>query len=279
MGITGGEPFLRPDIFELLDVVERTGMVFTIATNGTLVTDEVATRVARLKNLLQVAVSIDSLDPHRFKKLRGKALLDEAIAGLDRLIAAGPGGTVKVNFVLSRENLGDVDELIRFVKGRGIYLTVIPVVSGQNGMIHRRNDPLFVAEDAERREMAEVFDRIAALRKEGGPIWDASAYHEMAAAMARGTSPGPCDAGRIMMELRADGGLAVCPDQEAFASLREEPLQTALEKLAAQREVVEKCYSETPCLYTCTYGLTAISKHPVRHLLEHRRVMRGWMGR
>lgn len=272
VGITGGEPFFRADALELLELVDRSGMVYTLATNGVLVTDEIARRVARLENLLQVAVSIDSLDPHRFEKLRGRPVLAQAIEGLDRLVAARPRGTVKVNFVMSRENHDEVDALVEFVRDRGLYLTVIPVVAGQNGMIHRRNDPLFKAADADREAMAAAFDRLAALRRAGGPIWDASAYHELAAGLARGVNPGPCDAGRIMMELRADGGLAVCPDHEPFASLRETSLAQALTRLPDQQENVHRCHRETPCLYTCTYGLTAISRHPLRHLLEHRRV-------
>ncbi|MFN7974340.1 MAG: radical SAM protein [Acidobacteriota bacterium] len=274
LGITGGEPFFRPDIHDLLDVVDATGLQYTIATNGVLVDDAAARHVARLRNLLQVAVSIDSLDPHRFEKLRGRPVLGEAIAGLDRLIAARPSGTVKVNFVMSRENQGDVDALLAFVKTKNVFLTIIPVVAGENGMIHRRNDPMFVSAAAERASMAATFDRLAAMRRAGEPIWDSSAYHEMAAGLARGQNPGPCDAGKVMIELRADGGLAVCPDHEAFASLREMPLSRALQMLPSQEASIERCHTETPCLYTCTYGLTAIRKHPARHLMEHARVTR-----
>ncbi len=269
LGITGGEPFLRPDMLELLDMVDGSGLQYTIATNGTLVTADTAARVARLRNLLQVAVSIDSLDPHRFEKLRGKPLLDEAIAGLDRLVAARPRGTVKVNFVLSRENVVDLEPLIEFVKRRRLFLTVIPVVHGESGMIHRRSDPMFVARDGEREAMAAAFERLAAMRRDGQVVWDSSAYHEMASAMSRGRMPGPCAAGSIMMELRADGGLAVCPDHPPFASLHQ-----ALARLPEQQDGIRRCYTETPCLYTCTYGLTAIARHPVRHLVEHARLMR-----
>jgi MoaA/NifB/PqqE/SkfB family radical SAM enzyme len=275
LGITGGEPFLRPDFRELLDLVDRTGLVYTLATNGALISEEQARHVASLKNLLQVAVSIDSLDPHRFEKLRGRPVLDEAIRGLDRLVAARPRGTVKVNFVMSRENASDLDALIAFAEQRRVFLTVIPVVHGQSGMIHRRDDPMFQAQAAEREQMAALFDRLAAMRRAGRLIWDSSRYHEMAADLMRGRKPGACDAGKIMMEMRADGGLAVCPDHGPFASLREMSLPEALERLPEQREKVNRCWSETPCLYTCTYGITAISQHPVRHLLEHRKLMAG----
>lgn len=274
LGITGGEPFLRPDVLEILAIVERTGLVYTIATNGTLLTEEVARRVARLDRLLQIAVSIDSLDPHTFQMLRGRPLLEEAIRGLDLLLAARPRGTVKVNFVLSRQNMGDLEGMLAFVKKKGVFLTVIPVVHGQGGMIHRRDDPMFEPEPAEREAMASAIERLSAMRREGRVIWDASAYHDMAAGLARGRLPGPCDAGRIMVDLRADGGLAVCPDHEPIASLRQVTLAQALALLPSQAESIRRCHTETPCLYTCTYGITAISRHPVRYLLEQRRLLR-----
>lgn len=274
LGVTGGEPFLRPDMGDILDLVDRTGLQYTIATNGTLVTPESAAHVARLRNMLQIAVSIDSLDPHRFEKLRGKPLLEEAIRGLDLLIAARPRGTVKVNFVMSRENVGDLDDMLRFARARRVFLTVIPVVHGQDGMVHRRSDAMFDTSDGDREALAAAFDKVAALRRSGDGIWDASAYHEMAAGLARGILPGPCAAARVMIELRADGGVAVCPDHAPFASLREMPLHKALALLPGQLDLVRRCYTETPCLYTCTYGLTAIGRHPLRHLREHARMMK-----
>ncbi len=275
VGVTGGEPFLRKDIFEILGLLDELGFLYTVATNGTLVTDEVARRVASLRNLLQIAVSIDSLDAERFALLRGKPLLDEAIAGLDRLIAARPAGTVKVNFVMSRQNAFELDELIAFTGKKRVYLTVIPVVAGTGGLIHRRDDPVFDTEEEDRRVLGDAFERLAALRRRGVHVWDASGYHEMAAGLARGRLPGPCDAGRIVSELRADGGIAVCPDQEPFASLREMSLAEALAKIPGEQEAIRRCYTEHPCLYTCTYGISAIARHPLRHALEQWRVTRG----
>ena len=273
VGITGGEPFVRRDALELLDMVDRSGLVFTLATNGTLITEEIAAHVAGLKNMLQVAVSVDSLDPHRFEKLRGRPLLDEAIRGLDRLIAARPRGTVKVNFVLSRHNLDDLDSLIEFAEQRKVYLTVIPVIHGEAGMIHRRNDPMFLSAQKEREAMGAAFERLAAMRREGRLIWDSSIYHEKAAALTRGVNPGPCDAGQIMVDLRADGGFAVCPDHEPIAQLRKVSVSEAMARIPDTQEAVRRCHTETPCLYTCTYGISAIAQHPVRHLLEHRKVV------
>ena len=44
--LTGGEVFLRPDFFEIYTPLTRMGLVLTLFTNGTLITDEIASRLA-----------------------------------------------------------------------------------------------------------------------------------------------------------------------------------------------------------------------------------------
>src|SRR3990172_5894636 len=41
---SGGEPFLRPDLFELIALAKARGMRAVISTNGTLITQEIAQR-------------------------------------------------------------------------------------------------------------------------------------------------------------------------------------------------------------------------------------------
>lgn len=44
--LTGGEPFLRPDFFEIYVPLTRMGFIITLYSNGTLITDSVAQRLA-----------------------------------------------------------------------------------------------------------------------------------------------------------------------------------------------------------------------------------------
>lgn len=44
--LTGGEPLLRPDFFEIYTPLTRMGLILTLFTNGTLITDAIAARLA-----------------------------------------------------------------------------------------------------------------------------------------------------------------------------------------------------------------------------------------
>ena len=70
MIFSGGEPLLRPDIFELVAHAASRGLRPVFGTNGTLITEEIA---LRLKDCGAVAmgISIDSLDEERHNEFRG----------------------------------------------------------------------------------------------------------------------------------------------------------------------------------------------------------------
>lgn len=58
---TGGEPFARPDMTEILEYTDKNGFAIYISTNGTLVTPAIIKRLKKLKHLRTFQISIDGL--------------------------------------------------------------------------------------------------------------------------------------------------------------------------------------------------------------------------
>ena len=58
MVLSGGEPLFRPDLFDIAEYGVHTGFRMALATNGTLVTEKVAARIADA-GFSRVAISID----------------------------------------------------------------------------------------------------------------------------------------------------------------------------------------------------------------------------
>ncbi|MDW7674375.1 MAG: putative heme d1 biosynthesis radical SAM protein NirJ2, partial [Bacillota bacterium] len=69
MIFSGGEPFMRNDIFELVDYARSIGLRPVFGTNGTLITKEVAQKLKDI-GTMGVGISLDSLDPAKHDKLR-----------------------------------------------------------------------------------------------------------------------------------------------------------------------------------------------------------------
>lgn len=89
IAFTGGEPLLRPDIFELIADVDKTKAVTLLFTNGEFLTEE---NVKKLKDagLYSAFVSIDNVIPHEHDTLRGNpGLFKKAIDGIARLRTSG----------------------------------------------------------------------------------------------------------------------------------------------------------------------------------------------
>ncbi len=73
--ITGGEPFLHPEIFEIIDLIESDGFSFAILTNGTLIDEIKARKLASYKFLKSIQVSLDGISLETHKKTRGNSFI------------------------------------------------------------------------------------------------------------------------------------------------------------------------------------------------------------
>src|SRR6185369_16300668 len=125
--ISGGEPFLREDIYDIFALLDRIGFLYTTATNGTLITEAGVERLRSAKNLLQLAVSIDSLDPATYAQLRGRDLLPVALQNLEMLLEAKLPFPVKLNLVMNRINFRETFAFLEFARSRGMALSVFPI--------------------------------------------------------------------------------------------------------------------------------------------------------
>ena len=269
--ISGGEPFLRDDIYDVFALLDRLGFLYTAASNGTLFTPDGIDRLRSARGLLQLAVSIDSLDPATYERLRGRDLLPVALDNLDKLMTAQLGFPLKINLVMNRVNFRETYDFLEFAKSRGLYLSVFPINQGE-GFFHRHSDPQFVASMEERQEMADIFRHLARLRRAGEPLWEYSGFYDLAAEYVLGRPTGPCDAGSMYIDLNADGQVAVCLDHEGVGDIRQTGIREIWQGLGAQGEKVRACSENSPCCYTCTYNISLTARNEAAFLLETARV-------
>lgn len=111
--LTGGEPTVRQNIVDIVRFIAHTPGVrsLSMTTNGILL-DELAQPLAEA-GLQRVNVSIDTLDPVRFKQITRWGTLDKVWAGIEAAERAGLT-PVKLNAVIVRGfNDGDVTELAK----------------------------------------------------------------------------------------------------------------------------------------------------------------------
>ncbi len=110
---TGGEPLLRKDLLELIQIVYEMDGIDSIhlTTNGTLL----AKQINSLKDagLTGINISLDTLNPEKFKTITRRDGLDLVLDGLEKAIQSGIS-SIKVNVVAMRD-FND-DEILDFAE-------------------------------------------------------------------------------------------------------------------------------------------------------------------
>jgi GTP 3',8-cyclase len=126
--VTGGEPLLRPGVVGFVrDISADEGVdEVSMTTNGT----RLAVLAADLASagLSRVNVSLDTLDPARFRDLTRGGSLERVTAGIDAALAAGLA-PVKLNAVLRRSSFEvDVPVLLEFASQKGLEVRFIELM-------------------------------------------------------------------------------------------------------------------------------------------------------
>ncbi len=107
--LTGGEPLLRPDICEIAAYGDGKGLRMVLATNGTLMTEEVAENLIRA-GIKRVSVSIDGPDAESHDAFRGvPGAFTGAMAGIEAMKRAGL--EFQINTTITKANLSRIREI------------------------------------------------------------------------------------------------------------------------------------------------------------------------
>jgi 12,18-didecarboxysiroheme deacetylase len=114
---SGGEPLLRPDIFELIRCATGRKMRAVVSTNGTLITPDIATRLKEA-GLSYVGISLDGMEAtnDRFRGVKGAFRM--AMEGVHNCLRTGV--KVGLRFTMTRENYRDVGGILDLIGQEGI---------------------------------------------------------------------------------------------------------------------------------------------------------------
>ena len=140
--LSGGEPLLRPDIYEIADRAKALGFYTALSTNGTLVDEANIDRIVDAR-FDYVGISLDGRRERHDRFRRQAGAFDRSLAALrlcrDRAIKVG------VRFTLTQDNAGDLPWLLETIDGERIdkfYLSHLNYAG--RGNINRKHDAFLV---------------------------------------------------------------------------------------------------------------------------------------
>lgn len=219
---TGGEPLMRPDLIELLHHSRKAGLTNVIATNGTLIDNEVAVRL-RKAGVVGAAVSLDSSHRgiHNYIR-RDDTAFELALRGIRALKQAGI--LVQINVTAMEYNFSNLDELIELAEevGAGIMLMYQLVPVGRGSSIEEasldvsQNERLLKSLSLKQKHISTIIEPVAGpqywpylMEQRGEP-------NGMRLKLAEKVFHG-CTAGRGFVYIKANGDVWPCPFVELNA--------------------------------------------------------------
>jgi radical SAM protein with 4Fe4S-binding SPASM domain len=116
--LSGGEPLLRRDVFELIRYGAGKGLRMGLGSNGALIDDSVAKNL-KAAGVKTVSISLDSSIPQKHDDFRGvEGSWRKAICAIKALREKGV--LVQVNTTVTRQNLGEIDEIMSLAERLGV---------------------------------------------------------------------------------------------------------------------------------------------------------------
>ena len=146
--LTGGEPFLHPQIRQIIEGLHQMGFLISVNSNGTMIDESV---VAWLKNSppLRINISLYGASDETYAQLCGNPMGFTQTLGAIRLLKEA-GISVKLNCSLTPHNVKDLPQMVDIAKQNDLILQVatymFPPVR-KDGTLTGKNDR-FSPEDA-----------------------------------------------------------------------------------------------------------------------------------
>lgn len=207
VAVTGGEPLMRADLFEVMKYVTSLGFRWGMVTNGTLV-DHKAVEKCRDAGMSTVTVSVDGLaETHDYiRRLNGS--FDRSINALKLFKSSGYFSVVQATTCVSDYNFDELRRMYDLFKSTGVdewrLLTVNPIGRAKDdSRFNISSDQLvklldFIVESRRKSGMRVTFEEEGFL----GPDYEGRVR----------SSPFYCPAGINIASILCDGSISACPN-------------------------------------------------------------------
>jgi AdoMet-dependent heme synthase len=115
--LTGGEPLLRHDIFDIAAFGTKLGLRMVMAPNGTLITKETAGKMKE-SGIKRISVSLDGSTPETHDAFRGILhAFEKSIQGIK--IAKEAGIEFQINTTITKTNLSEIPRILKLAESMG----------------------------------------------------------------------------------------------------------------------------------------------------------------
>jgi MoaA/NifB/PqqE/SkfB family radical SAM enzyme len=212
--LTGGDPFLRKDIIEIIRAFSQLGFHTRIESNGgPQVTKELLDQAVDA-GIIDYSTSLDTLDKEKQDELcQGQGVWQRAVDTLNYAIQKFPGRLPIVNVVVSHHNLKELPDLLHFINSLGAYCTMSPVMLGdeKNTALFKGADRSFAFTEEDKHIADKIYERLIQMKKSGYKLLNSTKLLKDSVEWIKtGEVKWHCDSGQMYLEIFPDGGVGIC---------------------------------------------------------------------
>jgi radical SAM protein with 4Fe4S-binding SPASM domain len=204
--LTGGEPLMRKDIYDIAKAASAQNIWVVMGTNGVLVTDKVVAKMIEC-GVQGVAISIDSLEPAKHNHFRGGPdAWEYSVRALD--ICRANGLQVLVQTTVMDMNYDEIPKLLAFARDKGAWSFNLYFLV-QTGRGQQMNDLSPERTEAMLSNLVDWQDqyRPMLVRSKCAPQFKQIAYERGSG----GLESGGCMAGTRYCRITPQGDVTPCP--------------------------------------------------------------------
>jgi len=220
--LTGGEPFCRQDLPEIVRAFVENGIHVRLQTNGLATAKALEACVKAGAN--DISISLDSLVPDTQEAINGDVpnSWKRAIETMSWVNQNFPSDSfAALGCVLAPKNILHVPDVVRFATEIGWWVSLVPAhtVKPNHPMSFRTYNPEVSFSSEKWPIVDRVLDEVKELRKQGHHVYDSDEYIDDIKRMVRGLpltwrdrNGGVCDSPNLYFAVLPNGQLAPCCD-------------------------------------------------------------------
>lgn len=284
--LTGGEPFIRADLPQIVDIFVRNGLDVRLQTAGTKYATEDQLRACYDAGARDINVSLDSLDFGKFDYINAvPGSAKQAIETIERIsnVFRRKSAILSFGTVMSRFNYLEIPAIVEFAKRIGWMVSIVPVHIAHPAMPKgfRSYDGDFVFQPEQAGMLDRVGRELIGMKRNGYPIFDSERFIESSISFLKGAGPtwrknGVCDSPNLYFAIRPNGAFTTCCDY----TLKEPPYvydeafvrQYNSGTIGARPDVVEIVRNCSGCHYG-SYPEVTISVRDLKAFVERTRMV------
>lgn len=231
---SGGEPLLRPEVFEQAEAFTRRGMALHLHTSGILL-ERHASKVA--DTFSRVIVSLDAANETQYRAIRGVAALRTLEHGVARLRELAPRVPVTARSTVHKMNFRELPQLIEHAKAMSFdAISFLPAdttthafgrstPSGSRDLALSRDEVVEFADVVERVIVEHEADFAEGFIAESAEKLRRLPQYYAALAGFAAFPPVQCNAPHVSVVIEADGAVRPCFFHDSIGSVRSLPLE------------------------------------------------------